>query len=122
LWATVTLPSPNVTSSCDYCDFYFRKSINVPGSVINASYKFRSDDSMEFWVNEYNISKFGLCHVSGCQPSGSCTGSADNEAVWRNITSYLSKGNNIVAVHVSGCGGQEHFDMIVNVTYNSCDV
>jgi len=130
-WSDLNLSFPYI-NRCDYCDFFFRKHIYINGTPVNVSFKVGSDDWFEIFVNNINITNNvnvyghvgcsnilgnGYCHKSCCYGSG-CKGNAESDPEgWHDITQYMSEGDNIVAIHLSECTGQEYFDMIFNITY-----
>jgi|GEM_PF-1315401 len=127
-WADITLPMACIPppGRCEDCDFYFRKHIDIPTTIISAGYKFGSDDGMWLWINNDSVIHHGgACHGGGCAGSGCCDLADDpvlGEENWRDITTYFNEGDNIVAVHLSERGGYEFLDMIFNITYNKCDL
>ncbi|MCD6229962.1 MAG: DUF2341 domain-containing protein, partial [Candidatus Diapherotrites archaeon] len=95
-WTDLPDASVDYWASCDDCDWYMRKRVFVT-SVGSSSVRVTSDDGQ--WVYSGNGSYIGHCG-GGCHGSNTCVNTWD-------VTSGLSKGDNVVAVQCSERGGGE---------------
>jgi len=111
-WTAVSIPISS--SACNTCDRYFRYWYDYEGaeSGLGVSVYFQSDDALQLYVNGYFIGEWGWgCHTAGCVNGGG-GGCANSASVpWVDISSYLHKGVNLIATHLSEREGGEYFSL-----------
>jgi len=113
-WLTTLLPDEN-TWACDMCDRFYRSKFTLT-SFRRVTIRFASDDSIEIWINGSLVGRWGPgCQQGGCvnNPRGICAINTDVAPV--DITRFLIRGSNALAVHVSTAGGGHFFDLKMTV-------
>ena len=94
-WAVVSDVSTDFWNSCDDCDMYLRRVFYVYNTA-PASLTVSSDDGHWLYVNGVLVGQCG----AGCHGGGTCSQGYD-------VSSYLNKGRNVIAVQCSEHGGGE---------------